>query len=399
MSEFLWRIIFGKCVIRFKKTNAEEAFSLIRDYGIVIDKLTCTDDNYVIIIPESELSEFRSLADHICLEYEFERLNGIPKLYNRYKHRPGIIVGLILFLCITYFSGKIIWDFDITGNETVSDIEIISALEAVGCRAGAVISTLDFASIQNSCLVDTDSLAWISVNMDGNLAKVEVREKRVVPEMVNTDSNKYANIVAAEDGVIELCKVHNGKSVVYRGNLVRKGDLLITGVINLGDDGVRYEYADGEVMATVYREIKCFVPFDYESESPTGRKKTEYSAKIFGKSTNILPKGRIDYKLYGKIIETEKMSLPFGITLPVWITKTVYMENHVTSVRLSEEEALKLCKNDAYSKLSEMSDSLQLLSVDEECGVSDEGVNVILKIYGVTDISAYKSFSVTTPEN
>lgn len=398
MVKFLWRIIFGKCRISFNKTYAEIVLRIIRDYGLVVDKITSRGEEYCIIVPESELRDFIRIADHNHIEYSFVRLAGIPKLYFRYKRRPGIIAGLVLFLAITLFSGRIIWDFDITGNEYTSDIEIISALESVGCKAGSAYSELNFAQLQNNCLVHTDSLAWISVNMDGNLARVEVREKRIVPHEDETKHGDFANIVAAEDGVIELCKVHNGKAVVYPGNIVRKGELLISGVINIGEDGVRYEYADGEVTATVYREIESFVPFEYEQEVPTGDKKVEYSLKIFGKSINILPKGRIDYKLYGKIIETEKLSLPFGITLPVWVKKTVYTENEISSTRLSLEDALRICEHDVYTSLSEMAETLQVLSVEEEYAVADDGVRMLLKVYGTADISAYNSFSVTTPQ-
>lgn len=392
---YFWGLIFGKCKIQCNEAYAKQITAFAEENMGVPDKLYCADGVYTIILPEKHVKVFTLFAEENEISYTFERYPGIPLLYQKYKKRPGILVGAVLFFAIIISSQRIIWDFDITGNESIPDQEIIAALEAVGCSSGGLISKLDFGIIQNNCLIRAEELAWISVNMDGNLARVEVREKRTVPMKYAPVKGQFANIVAAEDGVIELCHVKNGKAIVYPGNIVRKGDLLISGVIDIGESGVRYEYADGEVMATVYREIESFVPFEMKKQAPTGKKKTEYQLKIFGKSINISPRGSIDYNLYGKIVENEKLSLPFGITLPMWVTKTVFSEMREDTVMISESEALDIAEKDASAKLSQMADSLQMLSVSKESTTEETGVKVTLFVYGVTDISANYGFNVS----
>lgn len=395
MLKYIWSLLFGKCKIACKKTYAEEISAFAENNRGMFDSISCTGDFYIIIFPEKYAYCVTKYAEEHFADYTFERLPGIPKLYYRYKHRPGILAGAFLFFAVILLSQRIIWDFDITGNERTPDSEIIAALEAVGCSSGTLISDLDFGLIQNNCLMGENELSWISVNMDGNLARVEVREKRIVPIKYKPTEGMFANIIAAEDGVIELCRVKNGKAVVYPGNTVRKGELLITGVIDIGETGVRYEYAEGEVMATVYREIESFVPFSMQNQELTGEKKTEYQLKFFGKSIKLSPKGSIDYNLYGKIIENEKLSLPFGITLPIWMTKTVYSEMREETVSVTEEEAMRLAEKDAAAKLTEMADTLQVLSVSKDYETNDDGVRVTLGVYGVTDISANYGFTVS----
>ena len=397
MIKFIWSILFGKCKITCNKTYAKHITAFAEDCRGTFDSISFADDTYTVLLPEKYSKLFTEYAESHSMEYTIERLPGIPKLYHKYKHRPGILIGMVLFMAVIISSQRIIWDFDITGNERTPDSEIIAALEAVGCSSGAVISELDFGLIQNNCLMGENDLSWISVNMDGNLARVEVREKRVVPIKYKPTEGMFANIIAAEDGVIELCRVKNGKAVVYPGNIVRKGELLITGVINIGETGVRYEYADGEVMATVYREIESFVPFTIENQVATGEKKAEYQLKFFGKSINLSSRGSIDYNLYGKIIENEKLSLPFGITLPIWVTKTVYSEMREETVTVSEDEALRLAEKDASAKLTDMADTLQVLSVSKNTVTEENGIRVTLGVYGVTDISANYGFTVSDP--
>lgn len=395
MIKFLWKTLFGKCKIECSSAHAEDFFEIIRNSGISFDKISFSDGEYITYIAESDAKFFTKAADQRGIEYSITRLRGIPLLFHRYRRRPGIIIGAVLFFAIIIYSGRIIWDFEITGNEYTSDTEIIEALEGVGCYAGALISDMNFALIQNNCLIDAKELAWVSVNMDGNLARVEVREKRAVDMEFVPVKGRFANIIAAEDGVVERCSVKRGKAAVEKGAVVKKGELLITGVIDVGETGVRYEYADGEVLATVYREIESFVPFLRTVSEPTGEKTEEIQLKIFGKVTNLSPRGRIEYELYGKIIENEKLSLPFDITLPVWMTKTVYSEIREKTVTLTEKEALALAESETAAKLSEMSDTFQVLSVKREIETEETGVRVTLSVYGVTDISANYGFSVS----
>lgn len=402
MIRFLWSKIVGRCVVRCGKEDAEVFLGIIRDGNFSADSLICEGDFYSVTIPEIRAVEFERCAAEVGIEYTVQRLFGLPLLIYKYKRRPGIIIGVLLFFFIIGLSGRVIWDFEITGNKNISDIEIIEVLESLGCGPGAMISEIDFDMIQNDALLKSDNLAWISVNMDGNLARVEVREKRIVPIKGAPPKGSYANIVAAEDGVIELCKVRNGEVCVEIGDVVKKGELLISGVIDVGENDIRYEYADGEIMARVSRRIESFVPYKYTENVPTGEKKTDLTLKIFGKMIKLSEGGSIDYKLYGKIKEDRKLSLPFGITLPMRLERIEYSELTETVVNISEDEAMLLAISDAYTKLRDMTDSLQVISVREVLETNEEGVTVTLVVYGVTDISANLGFSVSdenTEEN
>lgn len=395
MIKLLWRLLFGKCIFKFNKACAEDVFELMQLHNGLADSVKYDEEEYILTVPEKYSHTVIKFAEEREIPYSVKHLPSIPVLYERYKKRPGIIIGVFLFMFIVILSEKVIWDFDITGNEFTTDTEIIEALEAVGCSAGDFIDSMDFSLIQNNCLLGADSLAWISVNMDGNLARVEVREKRVIPLESAPDNSRFANIIAAEDGVIELCRVKNGKAVVAPGNVVRKGELLISGVIDIGETGVRYENADGEVMATVYREIESYIPYERTVQTETGAKTEEIQLKFFGKIANISPKGGFDYKLYGKIVENEKLSLPFGITLPVWLTRTVYSEMQEETVTVDEVEAVRLASEDVSAKLRDMAGTLQVLSVNKEVSTEEDGARVTLGVYGVTDISANYGFTVS----
>lgn len=395
MIKRIWSLVFGRCRVECGLAYGDKLIEIIRDGGYTSDAVRCEGDMYTVTVPEGRIRAFRRRLDAEGIEYTATRMAGIPKLVAKYRRRSGIVIGAVLFFVAIELSGKVIWDFEVTGNVTIPDSEIIAALESNGCRAGSIISDIDFDMLQNDCLIDADRLAWVSVNMDGNLARVEVREKRTVPIEYVPEKGRFANVVAAEDGVVELCFVKNGKSMVENGDVVKRGELLIAGVIDVGEDAVRYEYADGEVMARVYREIESYVPYSRTEKAPTGRKKTEFSLKIFGKAINLSPRGSIEWDLYGKIKEEEKLSLPFGIALPVRICKTVYSEETERTVIADEAEALRLAREEARRDLAETSASLEVLSVSERTETDGDGVRLVLGVYGITDISANLGFAAS----
>ena len=402
MIKFLMSLVFGKCKCTFDSANAEKVIEIIRVNALTTEPIKRECDEYSVILSDISAKKLREFTEDNCIECSFRRLFGIPLLFERYKYRPGILVGAVIFFVTVLLSGRIVWDIDVTGNKTISDIEIIEALENRGFHPGIFINDVDFDMLQNDCLIDKDELAWVSVNMDGNLARVEVREKRVVPVEDPPAEGRFANIIAAEDGMVEICRIKNGKAVVEYGDTVKKGELLVTGVIDVGEDSVRYEYADGEVLAKVYREIVSYVPFEYKQKIPTGEKKREIQLKIFGKSINLSHRGSIDGGIYGTIKEEEKLSLPFGISLPVWMKNTEYSRLVEKTVLLTEDEAVSMARSDVTKKLHEMSDSFQLLSKSEKTDISKNGVKVTLCVYGITDISANYGFSVSeydTEEN
>lgn len=395
MLRFLHNLIFGTSRISFSTDDVPTVSRLLGEYRITTEPIKLgRDETASVVVPDTAVTEFKRLCDRRGIDISQEQMPGLPRLIARYRHRPGIPIGMALFLIITYFSGKIIWDFDVVGNVSVPDKAVIESLEQLGCSAGAYIPAIDFDRLQNDVLIDNNTLAWLSVNMDGNLARVEVKERRVVPSEYVPSNGLCANVVAAEDGVIERCLVKNGKAVVENGDVVRRGELLISGVIDVKEREVRYDRAEGEVLARVVRTIEAKVPYNSVKKCETGRKTDDLSVKIFGKTINIRSRGSIAYNIYGKITDEKRAILPGGVKLPILVTRTTYSEMCEQPLLLDKEQATAQARADASEKLREMAESAQILSLDEILSEDDDGVTVTLRVYAVADIAANYGFSV-----
>ena len=88
---------------------------------------------------------------------------------------------------------------------------------------------------------------WMSVNIKGSKAVIEVRD--YVDEHEDTTYKEPSNIVADFDGTILSIETFNGDKAVKAGVAVKKGDLLISGVIENRDMSADYLDASGKITA------------------------------------------------------------------------------------------------------------------------------------------------------
>ena len=164
-----------------------------------------------------------------------EGKGGLPVFLRKYGKRYGLWLGAVFAAIIIYMSGRVVWDIRIEGNETISDSQIENVLLECGFSRGKLISDFNADKTEAYALLKCDKLAWISVNMKGTVAYVEVREK--IPIDDTKKPTKPANIVAAHSGKIIEIIAYDGLCEVKAGDEVKKGDLLISGAYGEKNSG------------------------------------------------------------------------------------------------------------------------------------------------------------------
>ncbi|MBQ7714757.1 MAG: sporulation protein YqfD [Clostridia bacterium] len=285
---------------------------------------------------------------------------GLPVLIKRYSRRYGAIAGAAVFALIVFFSSRVVWRIDVAGNDTIPSHDIVDRLDDLGFTYGTNYKDVDFDVLRNDYLRKYDDLAWISVNMKGTWAEVEVKEL-LMPDERSTEG--AVNVVASEAGKITMIEAYEGKPVVRIGDCVGKGDLLLSGVIDVAGDRVRFEGSDGAVYAEVTREFSVKIPKRYEVKEYSGKEYGETELIFFKKSVKLSGNYRISPLEYDTIEIKDRVYLSDGFPLPLFINKTVYKE-YVTRVRtLSEDEILSETEKRAYDALTKTLDGADLLSV------------------------------------
>ncbi len=310
-------------------------------------------------------------------------VKGIPKIVLQYRKRWGALIGLIIASVIIAISSDVIWCFNITGNETVDDDTIISTLNKLNCHIGSSISNIDFDLLCNDFLVECPDVAWISVNMDGTHANVEIKET----VRGNPSDNRVYNIVASSDGQIAQITAYSGKKEAAIGDVVRKGQLLISAVGSYGEGRNHIESADGLVLAEVYRSFSVDIPMETDRKVYSGAKTVEKGIKFFDFYINLSVNSRIPYAKYDKIVEYRQIVLLDTVELPLWYYKECFSEYMIEKSTLSVDEAKRLALITYKNKLRRLSEKAEIVSIVTSHSVDNGSYVINCSLYCIEDIA------------
>lgn len=329
------------------------------------------------------------------------KTRGLPYLLHRYRRRFGIPLGIGLFCLLIYLSSHVIWSMDVSGNETVSDTQILSGLDRLGCGIGSYIPSLDLWQISNRYLLDDPDLVFLSVNLEGTHAHVRVME-RTERDHDASDGEEGAgmpsNLVAARDGQIVRWEVTSGQAAVQVHDVVREGELLVSGVVNTKvhpDQTFRLERAVGKVYAQTHRKIEATVPLA-DTQTLRGEGEVIEKTLIFFRFRQKLFKkgGKVPLK-YDIITEKTQWvlfrnSAAFQpIPLPIWLVSSVRVPMTEREVLLDVDEARERAMQLLWETCDGELRDKELLRYEITDGVTEDGLayRAVMELDCIEDIA------------
>ncbi len=372
---------------------ASHALDLMYRKKLYFTSLENLDDGSIKIkIKQKYARHFIYLAEKESIPYLTSDIHGFPLLGRFIKKRPAAVIGAVIFFAWLFYSSHIVWDIRIEGNSKTSDSEIISLLDELGFGIGTNFSKVDFNDLHAKYSAAQHDIAWLSVYMNGTVAEIQVRELWK-DEREKHGKNTYANVVADCDGVVKEINVFEGQAAVKRGDTVRCGQVLISGVVEKKDGGYRCEYAAGEVICETAEPIHVEVNTECEEKSYTGREKIKESIKFFKKTVNLFKNYGIEYTKYDKINKVEQLC-PLGLCkIPVWVEKNVYKEFEYEKTVITAKEAADRAMALLSEKVKEASRSGELVSKTTDKYFTDGLYNIDCLLYITKDIGITKEFT------
>lgn len=326
------------CSIIIDEKFILSALNIILKYQLSYKSIKRIDNSFKIKVSSLELKEFTALFEKNNIKFTIAYSSKLS-FFKHFKYRLGFLIGIFLMVAVLYLSSNLVWRIEINGNNCLTDEEVIQILESSNFKVGTFIPRIDYDEMQNKILLSTDKLSWISLNIKGNVAMVEVKE--TVAHDTN-EENKYTNIVAAESGQIVEIKILNGEKAVEVKDVVKEGDLLISGVSDSQSQGVKYTNARGEIYAIVNKDIEISVPYENECKIYTGKVYSKKRIKIFSKLINFSLNNNKYDEFYDKI-EKEKEILLFGkYKLPIVIYETRYYQYKIEKQVYATNEVIDI---------------------------------------------------------
>lgn len=262
---------------------------------------------------------------------------GIPFLIYRHRKRYAIICGILIFLIIFWYLTSFLWVIEINGSNLIKKEELIQSLKLCGLNIGSYSSKIDTTKIQNNMMLIEKRLAFISIEIKGSKAIIDIKERRMPPIILS--KNTPCNIIAKKDGIIKDYSIKIGFPVVKIGSTVKKGDLLVSGLSDSQVYGVRYVHSEAEVYARTWYEKKENLMLKREKKIKTGNEINRYQLKIFNFIINFYINSSISYANYDKIENIKELTV-FNKVLPISIICNKYDEIKIESERLTKEAVI-----------------------------------------------------------
>lgn len=303
---------------------AERFINLCRLNKIILWELKNSNGVISACTDCASYKKIRSVARKSGMKVRIRRKHGLPFFLERHNRRIGVVAGVIFGAAVILILSTRIWSIDVIGNVTVPPEKIIGVFEELGVKKGVSGSKIDIKSTEFAALQRLEELSWLNINISGSKAVIEVREAVESPEIEN--DNTPADIVAAKDGIITIIRPFNGTAEEEVGNIVVKGDLLISGIEENGDLTVSFCKAKGYVVARTSRNLEYVQPEKITVMKPVSNKKH----LIINFLSFEIPLGRINRE--NSYNEKSEMIIN-GVTLPVGFIKcveTVYDETEIT---------------------------------------------------------------------
>ncbi len=286
----------------------------------------------------SNYKEIRPVARRAGVKLRVTKKKGLPFIIYRNKKRVGLVAGIAVFFILIQIMSSFIWSVEISGLDHLSETDVRTALADNGLSTGVFKSSFDIDRLERDATLQIGQVGWLSVNIIGTTAYVELSESYKRPEIVPDD--QPCNIKAACDGQILRMDIAKGAAAVKTGDGVVKGQLLVSGVMEDSLGQSTLWHSEAKVYAQTQHVQKVEIPFERTQLLPTGESVTRRQGRLlnirFPLDFHFVPQGtfykqaRLDnYTINGN-------GLPFDIYTEHWYE---YREEKQTLTQKQAEQS------------------------------------------------------------
>lgn len=333
----IWNYLVGYLVIRVRGTGLEKFINLCSAENIYLRDVIRIQNTLQVKMSLHHFKKIRSIARKTKCRVYIEAKRGLPFVFTKLKKRKLLMLGGILFLVILYMLSSIIWYIDVIGVKTLKKEEILDQLESLGFETGIWKHGIDLKNIENELLLNNQQISWVNIKIKGIKAIVEIVEKTPPPPI---KSATPCNVVARDKGLITEIMVLKGEPVVKEGDMVEKGQVLISGIIEIEGAQPYYVHADGKVTAKKWYKKGIEVPVIEHFKVKTGNKKVVYKMRV-GDREVFLNNPDLPFKDYVVEKETKTFFKWRNMKLSVEFIKEIFYETREQKRFIGVERAFR----------------------------------------------------------
>ncbi len=276
---------------------------------------------------------------------------GLPFLLSKMYKRKFFAAGIVLFIFLLTAMSSFVWKVEVEGNERIPEEKILAYAREAGVFPGQLkFRVPESDEIQHRLSMRLPQATWVGFRMEGTRAVITVVEKQE-PEEKKERSPGPVHLVARRNALIYDMRVEQGKPVVQVNDMVKKGQLLVSGVY--GDSGSeRVVGAKGKVWGEVWYDSDVVVPLEQKRKVYTGNRDRGYYPYVASRVIRLPFLYPVPFKNFETVERVHVLRL-FQWRLPIGWVEEERLEMKWVKRRLTPEEAIRLGKERARADVRE----------------------------------------------
>ena len=363
----MWQLIWflqGYVIAEIRGASPEWSLEKLSGARVAFLKPQRTDDFTIrLVLLQRDLPKARTAAQRAMCELCVLQEHGFRQVFGGLWKRRGFALLLLLAMAGAFVIPKFVFFYEVVGNETVPEAQILRELQNLGVGFGTYGPSIRPQELKNRMLLQIPKLQWLTVQQSGMRACVVVRER---PEAIAVEERRAPmNVVAGKDGVITSVLAMEGNCLCAVGQAVKKGQVLISAYTDL-EFTTRVCAALGEVYAETLAQKTARCPDTVLQKTPNGKNSRSVSLLVGEKRWNIFANGGNSDGRCDKITKTHMLTLPLGLTLPVGLEIVEQRGYDLTPAPLEKDAAEKLLEQQVTGSVQQDMLAGKILQKDTE---------------------------------
>ncbi len=383
----------SKLYLKIKGNNIEKFIKRLKNNNIEILNI-----NY-ISKSEINIKIYKSDYDKVVelkTIYEIDIIDyfGIARFKNNILNNKLIIILIFIALFLIYTTTNIIFSVDIITNDSKMEKILKEELDTLGIKKYKFKKSYnDIQKIKQEILNKyRNDIDWIEIENIGTKYIV-----RYEPRIENNDTLNYPlrHIVAKKDCIIKNLNISSGQIVKGVNSFVKKGDIIVSGYIDLNGNIKDTVSSIGTVYGEVWYKVEITYPFTYYENYETGKENKVLVVKFLNNDIELF-----NFQKY-KTKNIEEKTIFKNNILPVKLVYQLQRETKVINETLNEEDLVKKASLKALEKIKSKLGSKEYISDYKilSKSVSDDSITLNIFFSVVEDVTDYVDIEKYNQDN
>ena len=386
-------LIKSKLNLNIKGPNIERFIKRIKNNNIDILNITyISKDEVNIKIYKSDYYNVLNLKTI----YEIDILNyyGIVKIKNNIFENKFTILFILFSLIFIYIISNMIFSIDVITNDSKMEESLLLELEELGIKKYNLKKNYNkIQEVKKNILSNhKNEIEWLEIESIGTKYII-----RYEPRIKNQDVKEegFRNIIAKKDSVIKSMNISRGQIIKGVNSYVKKGDIIVSGYIDLNGNIKDTVSSNGIVYGEVWYKVTINYPYKYKEEIYTGNGNKVLVIKILNKEIEVLNFNKFETKNI-----TNKTLLKNNI-LPIKLVSQFQRETKVIDENNDEKDIIEKATNLSRKKIQEKLKDNEYISDYKILNMTKYSDSITLNIFftAVEDITDYQEIEKYEREN